>query len=343
VNRHTTTPRRSRGQVSEIVATGFAYPHLIVDNDGFFARCRFPITDDRAQLIAETRMVRRTWCGANENTWTMAREAVHGALAGGAVRPDEIDLVVVSSCSTIPMVSYPDPSNPVVADLAPLVLAELGRDDAIGIDLKAGYCAGFVRGLELVDAMLDNPDYRAALLVATDEGGRFATAETNRSAFCFLVGDAAGAVVLRKRPAAPRVGVVDTIGATVVSHAHLSSWGPDGRSLIVRGARAGEVGLALMLDAGRRLLARNRLAPSDIDWLLPAQTHVATVEALCDGLDIPRRKLVWSGDVTGYAASASIVATLGARLADHTLRKGDLVLSLVAGAGMNVAGALYYC
>ncbi len=336
-------PRPSRDRVSEIVATGFAYPRLVIDNDGFFARCRFPITDDRAQLIAETRMVRRWWCGPGENTWTMARDAVRSVLATGAVRADEIDLVVVSSCSTIPMVSYPDPANPVVADLAPLVLAELGRDDATGIDLKAGYCAGFMRGLELVDAMLDRPDYRAGLLVASDEGGRFATAESNRSAFCFLVGDAAGAVVLRKRPAAPRVGVVDTLGATVVSHAGLTSWGPDGRSLIVRGARAGQVGLALMLDAGRRLLARNRVAPSDLDWLLPAQTHAATVEALCDGLDLPRCKLVWSGDVTGYAASASIAATLGARLADRTLRKGDLVLSLAAGAGMNVAGALYYC
>jgi len=337
------TAPRPRDQVSEIVATGFAYPGLVVDNDAFFARCRFPIASDRAALVAETRMVQRRWCGPNENTWTMAREAVRRTLATGAVSADEIDLVVVSSCSTIPMVSYPDPANPVVADLAPLVLAELGRDDAIGIDLKATYCAGFVRGLELVDAMLDNPDYRTGLLVATDEGGRFATAESNRSAFCFLVGDAAGAVVLRKRPAAPRVGLVDTVGATAIRHAALTSWGPDGRSLIVRGARAGEVGLALMLDAGRRLLARNRLAPSDIDWLLPAQTHVATVEALCDGLAIPLEKLVWSGDVTGYAASASIAATLGARLADRTLRKGDLVLSLAAGAGMNVAGALYYC
>jgi len=337
-----TTPR-SRDRVSEIVATGFAYPQLIVDNDGFFARCRFPITNDRDALIAETRMVQRTWCGVGENTWTMARDAVRRALAGGEVTADEIDLVVVSSCSTIPMVSYPDPANPVVADLAPLVLAELGRDDAVGIDLKASYCAGFLRGLELCDAMLDNPDYRAALLVATDEGGRFATAETNRSAFCFVVGDAAGAVVLRKRRAAPRIGVIDTLGATAVGHAALTSWGPDGRSLVVRGAHAGRVGLALMLDAGRRLLARNQLAPDDIDWLLPSQTHAATVEALCDGLEIPRDRLVWSGDVTGYAASASIAATLGARLADHTLHKGDLVLSLAVGAGMNVAGAVYHC
>jgi 3-oxoacyl-[acyl-carrier-protein] synthase III len=341
--RLSSAPRPPRARVSEIVATGFAYPHMIVDNDAFFARCRFPITGDRAALIADTRMVRRTWCGPGENTWTMAREAVASALAAGTVAPGEIDLVVVSSCSTIPMVNYPDPENPVVADLAPLVLAALGRDDAVGIDLKAGYCAGFLRGLEVLDAMLDNPDYRAGLLVASDEGGRFATAETNRSAFCFLVGDAAGAVVLRKRAAAPRTGLVDTLGATVVSKAGLTSWGPDGRSLVVRGAQAGAAGLALMLDVGRQLLERNGLSPGDLDWLLPAQTHAGTVEALREGLAIPHRKLLWSGDVTGYAASASIAATLGARCHDRTLQKGDLVLSLAAGAGMNVAGALYYC
>jgi 3-oxoacyl-[acyl-carrier-protein] synthase-3 len=98
-----------------------------------------------------------------------------------------------------------------------------------------------------------------------------------------------------------------------------------------------------MLDVGRQLLERNRLSPGDLDWLLPAQTHAGTVEALREGLAIPHRKLLWSGDVTGYAASASIAATLGARCHDHTLHKGDLVLSLAVGAGMNVAGALYYC
>ena len=78
MNRLRTAPR-PRDRVSEIVATGFAYPRMIVDNDGFFARCRFP-NDDREALIAETRMVRRTWCGLGENTWTMAREAVEGTM-----------------------------------------------------------------------------------------------------------------------------------------------------------------------------------------------------------------------------------------------------------------------
>jgi 3-oxoacyl-[acyl-carrier-protein] synthase III len=291
--------------------------------------------------VAASRMKTRTWCAPGENTWTMARQAVAMAIEDAPV--DEIDLVIVSSCSTIPMVNVPNPENPVMADLAPLVLRELGRDDGVGIDLKGAYCAGFLRGLEIMDAMLDNPAYRCGLLVASDEGGRFATAESNRSAFCFLVGDAAGAVVLRKRPPDARVGILDYRSRTIPSKADLTAWGPDGRSLLVRGEKAQAASLELMLETGAELLGRNQLGAADIDWFLPAQTHIQTLEALCDGLRLPLDKLLWSGDVTGYAASASIPAALSARRQEGTIQRGDLVLSLAAGAGMNVAGALYYC
>jgi 3-oxoacyl-[acyl-carrier-protein] synthase-3 len=331
-----------RGEVTEIVATGHAYPRARVDNDEFFARCQFAIGDDREALVRDTRMRTRAWCGRDENTWTMARDAVAMAMAQSPVPASEIDLVVVSSCSTIPLVNYPNPDNPVMADLAPLVLRALGRDDAVGIDLKACYCAGFLRGLEVVDAMLGNRGYRAALLVASDEGGRFATAESNRSAFCFLVGDAAGAVVLRKRRAEARVGIVDYVSRTAPSLGELTEWGADGRSLVVRGEKAQAASLQLMLEAGQTLLARNGVAAERVDWFLPAQTHIGTLEALCDGLRLPARKLLWSGDVTGYAASASIASALSARRQDGTIGPGELVLSVAAGAGMNAAGALFY-
>jgi 3-oxoacyl-[acyl-carrier-protein] synthase-3 len=328
---------RLRGN-TEIVAAGHYFPKDRVSNEDFFARCEFPITDDREALVRDTRMVARTWCGPDENTWTMAREAVRMAVRG--IDASEIDLVVVSSCSTIPMVNYPDPSNGVMADLSPLVLAELGKDDGVGIDIKAGYCAGFLRGLEVCDAMLENPNYRAALLVASDVGGRFATAPSNRSVFCFLVGDSAGAVVLRK---SERRGLVDHLSVSVPSKADLTAWGADGKSLIVKGQRTGAASFELMLDAGKRLLARNHITGKDLDAFLPAQTSIAMLEALADGLGIARHKLLWRGDETGYSASASIATHLSYRLARGDLRKGQLVLSLAAGAGMNAGGALYYC
>jgi 3-oxoacyl-[acyl-carrier-protein] synthase III len=341
---HTINARAHRGSVSEIVATGFAYPRDVVDNDAFFERCRFPITDDREALIRETRMKTRYWCTQEENTWTLAKEAVEMALQNGAVSRSEIDVVIVSSCSTIPMVNFPDPQNPVVADLAPLVLKLLGRDDAVGFDLKAAYCAGFIRAMEVMDSLLGNPNYRAGLLVATDVGGRFATAETNRSAFCFVIGDAAGAMVLKKRfsPPTKRTGILDFYGLTVPSKGDLTAWGPDGRSILVRGNRAASATVELLVGCARRLLERNKLSPEEVDWLLPMQTHAGAIEAVKEALGWPDEKILWFGDVTGYAASASIPACFAAQIHKGKIQRGDLVLSLAVGAGMNAAGALYY-
>lgn len=330
-------------------STGFAYPSDVVDNDAFFARCRFPITDDRDALVRETRMQTRRWCGPDEDTFTMARDAVAMALAGRD--PSTVDVLVVSSCSTIPGTNVPywersvvgraTGPNPVVADLSPLLLGELGIDHAMGMDLKATYCAGFVRGLQLLDGLLQNPNYRSGLLVCTDVGGRFATAESNRSAFCFVVGDAAGAVLL-ERGAPGDAGIVDYTGTMIPSGAHLTSFGPDGESLLVRGRAAGEATHALLVRDARVLLARNGLSVGDVDWLLPMQTHAGAVDAVCAELGVPRERCLWSGGETGYAASASIPAAFARRRADGTIRPGDRVLVIAVGAGMNSGAALLH-
>ncbi|HEY2512825.1 MAG TPA: 3-oxoacyl-[acyl-carrier-protein] synthase III C-terminal domain-containing protein [Polyangiaceae bacterium] len=332
--------------VTEIVATGYHYPSDVVTNDDFFARARYRVCKDeesRAALIRDSRMKTRRWCANGENTWTMAQSAIAMAFESSPVDKSEIDVVIVSSCSTIPMVNYPDPKNPVQADLAPRVLAALGREDALGFDVKAMYCAGTLRGMELMDRLLQNPNYRAGLLVGTDQGGFAATAESNRSAFCFLVGDSAGAMVMKRRDVAPgeRVGLVDYLGGLRPTQADLSSWGPDGKSMVVLPG-AGPVAIEYLVSCARKLLDRNGLTPKDVSWMLPMQTHTQIVEAVCTQLDWPAEKVVWTGDVTGYSASASIPTCFGAHVHNGKIRKGDLVLSMAVGSGFNWAGALYY-
>lgn len=337
----TTRNTRPHAYPVQIVATGHYYPKDVVDNDEFFKRARFHVTDDRDALVRDSRMKTRRWCAEGENTWTMAREAVRMAVETGDVKAEEIDLVLVSSCSTMPRVHYPNPDNPVVADLAPLVLQELGRENGVGIDIKATYCAGFLRALEIMDGMLQDSRYRAGLIVASDVGGRFATGESNRSAFCFSVGDAAGAAILRRLEPGKRRGLVDSCGRLAVEHAGLTSWGADGESLFVR-SRTGETSLALLIESARELFDRNDLTPNDIDWLVPMQTHPGVLDALCEALEFPREKLIWKGDEVGYAASAAIPARFSAARHEGIISPGDLVLSLAVGAGMNSAGALFY-
>jgi 3-oxoacyl-[acyl-carrier-protein] synthase III len=328
--------------VSEIVSTGHAYPSELVDNEAFLARCQFKLGEELPALVAQTRMRTRAWCRDSENTWTLARAAVDRAIAAAPEAAADIDLVLVASGTTMPLVHAPDPQNAGVADLAPLIIRHLGRDSIMGLDLKACYCTGFLRSLEVADAMLRAGTRRSALVVATEQGSRFAVAESNRSTFCFLMSDAAGAAILRARPRATRTGILDHVGHTDASKLDWVGIGPDARSTVMRGSKVAVETIDLLSRCARTLLARNHLTPADVDWLIPIQTHAQVIDALVSALDWPRDRLIWRGDVTGFAGSASVPACLAEQMERGVVRKGDLILSVAVGAGLNCAGTLFH-
>ncbi|MDF3068829.1 MAG: type beta-ketoacyl synthase-like protein [Polyangiaceae bacterium] len=338
----TRSARRELGYVSELVAATHAYPSDVVDNEEYLRRCRFTLGTEPAALVAETRMAARRWCRPHENTATMTRAAIARL---GEEHPElvsEIDAVVVTSGTTMPMAHPTDPDNCAFADLSPLVLQQLGRTRALGIDVKACYCTGFLRGLQVADGLLGNANYRSVLVLATEQGSRFSLAETNRSTFCFIVGDAAGAVVLRRAEPRPRVGILDYVGYTDVEKLAWVGIGSDAASIIMMGSRAGEATHRMLVECGHRLLSRNGLLPKDVDWLLPIQTHAGLLDSVRGELGFSSEQLLWVGGERGFSGSASIPACLSEQLASGVVNKGQLVLSLAVGAGMNCAGALYY-
>lgn len=338
----TRSARRELGYVSELVAATHAYPSEVVDNDEYVRRCRFKLGTEPAELAAETRMQTRRWCRPHENTATMTRAAVSRLLEEHPELVAEIDAVVVTSGTTMPMAHPTDPDNCAFADLSPLILQQLGRTRALGIDVKACYCTGFLRGLQVADGLLANADYRSVLVLSTEQGSRFSLAESNRSTFCFIVGDAAGGVVLRRAPSRPRVGILDYVGYTDVEKLSWVGIGADAASIIMLGSRAGEATQRMLLECGRRLLERNGLRPADVDWLLPIQTHAGLLDTVQKELGFSAEQLLWVGGERGFSGSASIPACLSEQLQSGVVNKGQLVLSLAVGAGMNCAGALYY-
>lgn len=332
--------RAGAAHQSEIVAVAHAYPSESLDNAEYVRRCQFALPA-LEQLVTETRMKSRRWCSPAENTRSLTEAAVSSLLAREPALCREIDVVVVASGTTMTMAHPSDPQNCAFADLSPLVLAQLGRDNALGIDIKACYCAGFLRGLQTLDGLLANPNYRAGLLVAVEQGSRFATAASNRSSFCFIVADGAGAVVLRRGEARSRVGLIDHYGYTDASKLSWVGIGDDAASIIMMGSRAAEATREMLLDCAKTLLARNGMTARDVDWLLPIQTHAGLVQEVTSRLEWPRDKLLWFGDVNGFSGSASIPTCLSEQIESGRVRKGQVILSLAVGAGMNCAGALY--
>lgn len=338
--------RRQVRYTSELVAMTYAYPGDRVGNAEFLKRSRGRLGNDPEVLAAETGIVSRRWCLPHENTASLVRAAVERLAAQHPELCQEIDLVVVASASTMAMAHPSDPHNRAFADLSSLVLHQLGRTSAVGFDLKAAACAGFVRGIQVVDALLGHGDHRCALLIAAEQVSRFAVAETNRSSFCFLAADAAGGAVFRRR-ALPgpgeRVGVVDHCGYTDVSKLDWIRMGDDAASLVVRGSKVAAATVEMLVDCAQTLLRRNGLTPATVDWLVPIQTHAGLLAEVLRALEWPREKMLWSADVNGFSGSASVPAALAEGREQGTVARGDLILSVAAGAGMNAAGALFHC
>ena len=330
------------GHSSVFAAFGFAYPSDLVDNVEFLARCEFPITDDPVELVRQTRMRTRRWCAPGENTWTLAKDAATMALAAREDLADQIDVVVAVSGSTMPVVNPPEADNAGMGDLSPLLVRDLVPGAAaLAIDVKAVYCSGFLRALQVMDGLLQNPAYRAGLIVAAEQGGRIATSPDNRSTFCFLLGDAAGAVVLERSDYRPGIGLIDYLGHADASLFDVAGFGPDGNSAVMKGSRAATATHEMLVASACGLLERNHLEITDVDWVVPIQTHAGIVDGLRDALRCPPEKLIWAGDRTGFSGSASIPAILSQRYHDGAIGAGDLVLSVAVGAGLNCAGALY--
>jgi 3-oxoacyl-[acyl-carrier-protein] synthase-3 len=334
--------RRGLGYTSELVAASHAYPSDLVDNAEYLRRCRFELSSPADELARETRMQTRRWCRPHENTASMARAAVARLQEEQPELIEQIDAVIVASGTTMPIAHPTDPKNCAFADLSPLILQQLGRNRALGLDIKACYCTGFLRALQVADGLLANATYRCVLVLAVEQGSRFSVSETNRSSFCFIVGDAAGAVVLRRGAPRARCGVVDYVGYTDVDKLSWVGIGEDAASIIMLGSRAGDATRQMLLDCARQLLSRNELCAADVDWFLPIQTHAGLLDAVRSELELPADKLLWVGGERGFSGSASIPACLSEERASGTVKPGDLVLSLAVGAGMNCAGALYY-
>ena len=232
--------RVGRGYGVTIAATGHAYPSLVVDNQAYVRRCEFSLATDPAGLAAEMRLVSRRWCAEGETTWTMAREAARRAIAKVPDLKDAIDLVLVASGTTMPVLHPAELASPGMADLSPLLIEDLGLEGALGLDVKACYCTGFLRCLEIADGLLADPNRRAALIVATEQGSRLATAATNRSSFCFLMADAAGAAVLRKGEPSASSGLIDYVNFTEADKRSWIAVGDDGRRARRDGERVGD-------------------------------------------------------------------------------------------------------
>jgi 3-oxoacyl-[acyl-carrier-protein] synthase-3 len=263
--------------------------------------------------------------------------AGHRALAAAGLEPEEVDLLIVATCS-------PDT---VIPSTAAHVQKKMGAGNAAVFDLNAG-CSGFIYGMSVATSMIQAAGYRKALVIGGERITWFLNWSLRDTAVLF--GDGAGAVVVE--PGEEESGLLAChLGCEgdALEALHLHNFGTagdrfvedyarfdvrfDGREIFRRAVRG-------MAKEIRKVLTDLDLSNEDIDLIIPHQANARILEALANHLSVPMSQVVMNIQNYGNTSAATIPVALCEALEDGRIKPGARLLLAAFGAGLTRGAGL---
>ena len=314
---------------SRIAGTGGYLPERVLTNADL---ARMVDTSDE-WIVDRTGVRKRHIAAEGETTCDLAEHASRRALEAAGVGPRDIDLIVVGTAT--PDMIFPS--------TACLLQERLDIHDGPAFDIQA-VCTGFIYALDIADKFIRTGSADRVLVVGAETFSRIV--DWSDRSTCVLFGDGAGAVVIE---AAEGPGIVST---------HLHADGryqnllnvPSGVSRRCDGARSGYIQMAgsdvfrAAVKALDRIvdetLAANRLAKTDIDWLVPHQANTRIIAATAKKLDLPMSRVVLTVEDHANTSAASVPLALDCAVRDGRIRRGELLLLEAFGGGFTWGSAL---
>jgi len=316
-----------------IIGYGMAVPDRVLTNADLEGM--LDTTDE--WIRTRTGIEQRRIAAPDEATSTFAAAAGAEALKSAGLTPDDLDLVLVSTCTP----DFPIPGS------APLVQTALGAGNAGAMDLNAG-CTGFVYGLATAKGYVDAGIAKYVLLCGADTLSRITNYEDRTTAVLF--GDGAGAVVVGASDETSNLGPF-TFGCDGSKVDWL--WQPGGGSarpatkdsvsehqhtIHMHGQDVYKHACDRMTEAARVVLGDDPL--DSVDLVVAHQANGRIVRTVAQRLGLKKEQVV--DNIAGYGnnSAASIPIALAEACSAGRLSNGMRVLVVAFGAGFSWGAGL---
>ncbi|RVX43370.1 3-oxoacyl-[acyl-carrier-protein] synthase-3 [Nonomuraea polychroma] len=303
---------------SRVLALGHYQPANVVTNDDL---AKTMDTNDE-WIQSRVGIKERRVAPSSESLEDMATIAGGKALAASGLSPEDIDLVIVATCTL----------ESQIPNASAVVAHRLGIKAPGAFDVNAA-CAGFCYALATADAAVRAGSARNVLVIGAEKLSQWVDWTDRSTAVIFA--DGAGAAV---------VGPSDTPGIGPVV------WGSSGDKaeaihiqdrttfLHQEGQTVFRWATTTLHPVALEACSRAGVDPAELSAFVPHQANLRIIEAIARKLGAD--KAVVARDIVhaGNTSAASIPLALSRMLERGEVRSGGLALVLGFGAGLTYAG-----
>lgn len=325
---------RRTGRAVGIVGLGSYTPEKVLTNADLEK-----MVDTNDEWIVERTGIRQRHIGHPEQaTSDLAIEAGRKALEDAGVKPEDVDLVLVATCTPDMM----------LAATACTVQGKLGCTKAAAFDLVAA-CSGFAYGLEVGAGFIASNMYNTVLVIGADMLSRYTDWEDRNT--CVIFGDGAGAVVLQ--PVEDGYGLLGSHLGAMAGAEYLGIKAGGSRCpstaqtienkehyIFMNGNEVYKFAVKVMGEASVKAIEDAGITQDQIDWLVPHQANIRIIQAAAKRLKLPMEKVIVNVDRYGNTSAASIPIALDEAYRDGKLKKGDIIVIVGFGAGLTWAAGV---
>ncbi len=283
-----------------------------------------------------------------ETVVTLASEAARKALEQAGKRAEEIDLILVATCS-------PEQYLPCCACQ---VQADIGAVNALAFDVNAA-CSGFLFALNTADAYLQMGLAKNALIIGSEVLSKLVD-WTDRGS-CILFGDGAGAVVVELCEAPAGIlgralhsdgtgGGVLQCGARELTTPYAGTSAAktdqnqpmDDREHFIQmdGQEVYRFATRRVPQCIEEALSDAGLTVPDIDLFVLHQANARIIDAVAKRLHADRDKFPTNLERVGNMSSASIPVLLDELNRQGKLHRGDRIVLAGFGAGLTIGACV---
>ena len=283
-----------------------------------------------------------------ETVVTLASEAARKALEQAGKRAEEIDLILVATCS-------PEQYLPCCACQ---VQADIGAVNALAFDVNAA-CSGFLFALNTADAYLQMGLAKNALIIGSEVLSKLVD-WTDRGS-CILFGDGAGAVVVERCGTTEGIlgralhsdgtgGGVLQCGARELTTPYAGTSAAktdanpptDGREHYIQmdGQEVYRFATRRVPQCIEEALSDAGLTVPDIDLFVLHQANARIIDAVAKRLHADRDKFPTNLERVGNMSSASIPVLLDELHRQGKLHRGDRIVLAGFGAGLTIGACV---